>query len=87
MHENTDLGNKIASAKSWRQLFAIVRCARDVNTPDGRGLYFRAWRVVSPEKCSSIIHLIRSGDYCLSKITRNYGLRAKVAELMSLSSA
>ncbi|WP_299194735.1 hypothetical protein [uncultured Amphritea sp.] len=83
MFEDTELGQKVAGAKTWRQLFAAVYAAREVNTPDGAGLYFSNWRICNPEKAALRIHRIRDGELGLQHITRNYGLRMKVSELMN----
>ena len=83
MFEATTLGQKVAAATNWQQLFAAVRAAKEVNTPDGKGLYFSNWRVCNPELATAKIHLIRDGSLGLEHITRNYGLRSKVAELLN----
>lgn len=85
MFEDTALGQKVLAVKSWQQLFAAVRSAREVNTPDGAGLYFSNLRICSPTKAALRIHRIREGELGLQHITRNYGLRMKVSELMSQS--
>ncbi|WP_432472074.1 hypothetical protein [Amphritea sp. HPY] len=83
MFEETRLGHKVAVATTWRQLFSAVHSAREVNTPDGKGLYFSNWRICQPSTAAANIHLIRNGELSLRCVTRNYGLRAKVAELMN----
>ena len=86
MFEATQLGEKVAAATNWRHLFAAVRAANEVNTSDGKGLYFSDWRICSPELAAARIHLIRDGYFNLTNITRNYGLRSKVSQRLNLDS-
>ena len=73
---------KVSNCISWKQLFHVALAANEANEPSVKGIYYSCLRFCSANRLNSLLHDVRNGDRPLHHITRNYGLRKKVIELM-----
>lgn len=73
---------RVAQCSTWKQLHHVALSADVANHPYERGVYFSNWRFCSAELLNQKIHAVRQGA-SIREVTRNYGLRAKVIELLA----
>lgn len=76
------LADKVAQCSSWKQLFHAALAADEANELNKKGIYYSNLRFCSADKLNTLLHQVRDGAP-LNTITRQYGLRQKVQELMT----
>jgi len=83
MYSGTDLAQNVACSTTIAELFSAVHSAREVNTPTGAGLYYHTLTVATPRKVLCRMHDVLCGESFPNVVTRNYGLRVKLLDLLN----
>jgi hypothetical protein len=76
------LADKVEKCTTWKQLHHAALSADEANEPLSKGVYYSGLRFCSASQRNSKIHDVRNGG-AITQITRGFGLRKKVQELLT----